>query len=69
MGIAGFERASSAQLYQFALIPVMIFISQTFLAWRVHSIKSGLSLVVLGLGIVAVIFSIVVSSAILNLHR
>jgi len=69
LGIAGFERADTSQLYQFALIPLIIVISQTLLAWKVHKMKRATSLLVLGLGIIALIFSIVVSTAILNLHR
>lgn len=69
LGIAGFERGSSAQLYQFALIPLVIVLTQTVLAWRVHGLKRGLSIVVLALAIVCVLFSIIVASALLNLHR
>lgn len=69
LGLAGFEKADSRELYLFALLPVIIVVVQSVLAWRVHSLKRGLTILVLGLGIVTVVFSIVVSSAILNLNR
>lgn len=69
LGIAGFDKADTRELYVFALMPVIIVAVQTILAWRVHGLKRGLSLLVLGLGIIAVVFSIIVSSAILNLNR
>lgn len=69
LGLAGFEKSSSSALYQFALMPLLIVAVQTVLAWRLHGLKRGLSILALSLGMVAVLFSIVVSSAILSLHR
>ena len=69
LGLAGFERASSAALYQFLLIALLITIGNTIVSIRVHTIKRGLSLMVLGLTIVALVFLIVISTAILGLHR
>ncbi len=65
----GFEPGSTVQLYRFAIIPIVIVAMQTLLAWRMHSIKRGISMLALSLGMVLMVFSIVVSSAILNLHR
>lgn len=69
LGIAGFEKASWSALYQFALIPLIIVVVQTILAWRLHGLKRGLSVLVLSLGIVAMLFSIVVTMSILQLNR
>lgn len=68
LGRAGYERASATDLYQFALIPLLIVVVQTVLAWRLHGLKRGLSVLVLSLGIVAVIFSIVVTIAIFGIN-
>ena len=66
---SGFQRGSAAQLYQFAVIPLVIVVMQSVISWRMHGIKRGISVLILSLGIVAIVFSIVVSSAILNLNR
>ncbi len=66
---SGFEKGSSVQLYRFAIIPIMIVVMQTLISWRLHSVKRGVSLLILGLGMIAVVFCIIVSSALLNLHR
>lgn len=66
LGRAGYERASASALYQFALIPLLIVFVQTFLAWKLHGVKRGISVLILSLGIIAVIFSIVVTLAILG---
>ena len=66
LGFAGFEKASPNSLYQFILIPLLIVFVQTFLSLRLHRLKRGLSVLVLRLGIVAVVFSIVVTDAILG---
>jgi hypothetical protein len=69
LGLAGFEKASSSSLYQFMLIAILITVGNTIVSLRVHSIKRGGSLLILGLSIVALIFLIVISTAILGLHR
>jgi hypothetical protein len=69
LGLAGFDKTAVSGLYQFAIIPVVIVAIQSFLAWRLHSTKRQLALMTLGFGIIAVIFSIVVSGAILEVNR
>jgi hypothetical protein len=69
LGLAGFEKSSSTQLYQFALLPVALVAIHTVLAWRIHGLKRALSVLVLSLGLVSVLFSIVIATAILNLNR
>jgi len=69
LGLAGFERASSSALYQFLLIALLITIGNTVVSIRVHNIKRGVSLTVLGLTIVALVFLTIISTAILGLHR
>jgi hypothetical protein len=69
LGLSGFEKAATSSLYQFALIALFIFAFHTYFSIRMHVIKKSLSVLVLSFGIVAMIFLIVVSSAILGLHR
>lgn len=69
LGLAGFEKATSSALYQFLLIAVLITAGNTLISMRVHHIKRGVSLLVLGLTIVALVFLTVISTAILGLHR
>ena len=69
LGLAGFEKSSSSSLYQFMLIALLITIGNTVISLRVHSVKRGASLLILGLSIVALIFLVVISTAILGLHR
>jgi hypothetical protein len=69
LGLSGFEKAATSSLYQFALIAVFILVFHTLFSIRIHAIKKTMSVYVLSFGIVAMIFLIVVSSAILGLHR
>ena len=69
LGLAGFEKASTVSLYQFALIALILVAGNSYLAARVHGIKRGATFLVLGLTIIAEIFLIVITAAILRLHR
>jgi hypothetical protein len=68
LGLAGYENASVSQLYGFALAAIIIAIVAVFVSARLYSQKRSLSLVVLCLTLVALIFNLIVSGAILNLQ-
>jgi hypothetical protein len=69
LGLAGFEKARSTALYEFAFIALVIFSAHTVLAVRLREEKRAVSILSLGLGIVAMIFLIVVTTSVLSLHR
>ena len=69
LGLAGFEKSSASSLYQFMIIAIMIMVGNTVISMRVHAIKRGASLLVLGLSLIAEVFLVVISAAILGLHR
>ena len=68
LGLAGFERGSTAELYSFAAASILIAVIAIFLSARVYWLRRSISLVVLSLAIVALFFNLVVSCAILNLQ-
>ncbi len=68
LGLAGFERGSTTELYGFAVFAVVIAVAAIFISARVYFIKRPLSIVILSLTIVALLFNLIVSSAILNLQ-
>lgn len=69
LGLFGFEKAPSSALYQFLFIALLIMVGNIVISIRVHSMKRGASLLVLGLTMVVQVFLIVISTAILGLHR
>ena len=69
LGLTGFDKSSTSSLYQFVIIALLVVVFHTLFSIRIHSIKKALSPIVLGLGIIALVFLWVVSSAILGLHR
>lgn len=68
LDLAGFDRAGVAQLYSFALAAVLFAVVAVFLSTRLYSQKRALSLLILSLTIIALIFNLIVSGAILNLQ-
>lgn len=69
LGLAGFEKADSSSLYQFALIALVISLAHTAVAIRLRESKRALSVLALALGMIAQLFLIVVTTSILSLHR
>lgn len=69
LGLAGFEKADPAALYQFAIIALVIALAHTALAVRLREAKRPLAILTLGLGMVALVFLVVVSSLVLSLNR
>jgi hypothetical protein len=68
LDLAGFDRSTVTQLYSFALAALIFALVAVFLSARVYSLKRSLSLVILSLTIIALIFNLIVSGAILNLQ-
>ncbi len=69
LGLAGFEKDNSTSLYQFAIIAVLVVVVHTILAIRLRDSKRALGLLTLGLGVVALLFLIVVTTSVLSVHR
>ena len=68
LGLAGFQRASVLQLYSFAVAAVLMAIVAVILSARLYKLRRNLSLLVLWLTIIALLFNLIVSGAILNLQ-
>lgn len=68
LGLAGFERASNYQLYGFVALAILISLVAIFLSARLYTIRRSLSILLLVLTIVALVFNLIVSGAILNLQ-
>lgn len=68
LGLAGFERGSPSELYSFALAALVIAVSAILLSARLYWLRRSVSIIILSLAIVALLFNLIVSSAILNLQ-
>jgi hypothetical protein len=68
LGLAGFERADAYQLYSFAVMAVLLSIVAVILSARVYKLRRYLSIMILSLTIIALLFNLIVSGAILNLQ-
>ena len=66
--ITGGVQGSVYELYSFAGISLIIIIGGLFLAYRLNKLERSFAVVTLFLVIVALIFNIIVSNAILNLQ-
>ena len=64
-----FTRANVRSLYIFAVAPVVFYTVQTILAVRVFENKRRLAVLLLSLNIVILIFSVIVSSAIIGVNK
>lgn len=64
-----FTRGNTNSLYTFAIAPAVFYILQVLLAARVHHRHRGLSILILALGFVVLLFSVIVSSAIINVNK
>ncbi|HPW48217.1 hypothetical protein KBB76_02440 [Candidatus Saccharibacteria bacterium] len=68
LGLAGFQRASNYHLYTFTIAAVLIAVMGILLSARLFNIKRSLSVLVLALTIIALVFNLIVSWAVLNLQ-
>lgn len=68
LGLAGFERASSIQLYSFAAASILFAAAAIFLSPRLFHIKRYLSVACLSLTILTLILNIIVSFSVLSLQ-
>jgi hypothetical protein len=68
LGLAGFQRANTYQLYGFIIAAVIITAVAIFLSARLYKIKRSLSILILVLSIILLLFNLIVSGAILNLQ-
>lgn len=68
LGLAGFKHANVTELYSFAIAAVVIAIVAIIVSARLYKQRRTLSLLVLSLTIIALLFNLIVSGAILNLQ-
>ena len=68
LGLAGFQRADVTELYSFAIAAIVIAAVAIFVSARLYKQRRSLSLLVLSLTIIALLFNLIVSGAILNLQ-
>ena len=68
LGLAGFQRGSVVQLYSFAIAAFLFAVVAILLSARLYKQKRDLSILILSLTIVALLFNLVVSDAILKLQ-
>ena len=66
---ATFTRGNVRSLYIFAIAPAMFYLIQTLLAIRVFHKHRVISLMLLSLNVVILLFSVIVSSAIINVNK
>lgn len=64
-----FSRGNTSALYVFAIAPAVFYLIQFVFAARTHARHRGLSILILSLGIVVMLFSVAVSSAIINVNK
>lgn len=64
-----FTRGNTRSLYTLALAPAVFYAVQVLLAIRVHKKHRGLALLSLSLMFIILLFSIIVSSAIINVNK
>ena len=68
LGLAGFERASTIQLYSFIAVAIVIAVTAIIVSAKLYRRRRVLSILVLSLAIIALFFNLIVSGAILNLQ-
>lgn len=68
LGLAGFERAASTQLYSFVVASILFATTAVFLSARLFHIKRYLSVVCLSLTVLTLLLNIIVSFSILSLQ-
>lgn len=66
--IGGGDQGSVVELYSFVLMAIILFAGGIFLAYRFSKLNRNYSILTLFLVIVALVFNIIVSGAILNLQ-
>lgn len=64
-----FTRANVRSLYVFALAPIVFFAAQLILAVRVYEKQRNLSTLLLIFGLIVLLFSVIVSSAIISVNK
>ena len=68
LGLGGFTRGEPTELYSFALVAIIIAVAAILFSARLYWMRRSLSIVVLCLAIIALLFNLIVSGAILNLQ-
>ena len=68
LGLSGFPKGSNTELFSFAIMAVVIAVFAILLSARLYHQRRTLSLLILSLTIIALLFNLIVSGAILNLQ-
>ncbi len=68
LGLSGYPKGSVTELYSFIIFALLIAIVAIVLSARLYSQRRALSLLILTLTVIALLFNLIVSGAILNLQ-
>lgn len=68
LGLSAFYKGDSLGILSFAAFSLLVLIFHTILSIRVYSIRRNFSLVILGLGLLLILLSLVISNALLLLR-
>ena len=68
LGLGGFPKGTPLDLYSFAFVALLITAVAIFMSARLYTHQRLLSILILGLSIVALLFNLIVAQAILNLQ-
>jgi hypothetical protein len=68
LGLSGFPKGTTTDLYGFVIVAILMAIVAVLLSARLHAQRRELSLTVLSLTVIALLFNLIVSGAILNLQ-
>jgi hypothetical protein len=68
LGLSGFDRGPSSDLYSFAFMALIAGVSSILIARKVYYLRRSAALLSLSLAIIVLFFNIIVSGALLNLQ-
>lgn len=68
LGLSAYQRGSILSILSFGLFVIVILIINIVLSIRTYTIRRTLSLTVLGLGILVLVLSLIISNALLTLY-
>jgi len=68
LGLSGYYKGDSIGILSFAVFAVFVLVFHTILSIRVYGIRRHLAIVILGMGLLLIIMTLIVSNALLMLR-
>ena len=68
LGLSAYQKGNVLAILAFILFAVIIFVGNVVLSIRTYSLRRALSLTILGLGVLILLLSVIVSNALLALY-